>query len=235
SAHCIDGLTFSIYRTHASTDRFNLKLSCVVSDESVTTDIYYDRGLFSPAVIRRLAEQLHTLIEDACESPESRIEALRVVGSDERELLLFGFNDTASAYPSDKCLSQLFEEQVERAPEKIALRANEGELTYAELNTRANRLARYLASAGVSPESLVGIYLDRSPDMVVAILGTLKAGAAYVPFDVSYPQDRIAMMLADADPALVLTSKRLAQGLAATERKLFQIDSDWSDVAGESN
>lgn len=235
SAHCTDGVTFSIYRSHACIDRFNLKLSCIVSDESVTTDIYYDRGLFLPAVATRLAEQLHTLIKDACEAPDSRIEELRVVGSNERELLLFGVNDTASPYPSDKCLSQLFEEQVERAPEKIALRANEGELTYAELNARANRLARYLRNAGVSPESLVGIYLDRSPDMVVAILGTLKAGAAYVPFDVSYPQDRIAMMLADADPALVLTSKRLAQGLATTERKLFQIDSDWSDVAGESN
>jgi len=153
STHSIDGVTFSIYRTHASTDRFNLKLSCVVSDESVTTDIYYDRGLFSPAVIRRLAEQLHTLIEDACEAPDSRIEALTVVGSNERELLLFGFNGTASSYPSNKCLSQLFEDQVERAPEKIALRANEGQLTYAELNARANRLAGYLAKVGVSPES----------------------------------------------------------------------------------
>ena len=235
SAHCIDGLTFSIYRSHACTDRFNLKLACVVSDESVTTDIYYDRGLFSPAVITRLAEQLHTLIEDACEAPDSRIEALRVVGSNERELLLFGFNDTASPYPSEKCLTQLFEEQVERAPEKIALRANEGELTYAELNARANRLARYLASAGVSPESLIGIYLERSPDMVVAILGTLKAGAAYVPLDASYPQDRIAMMLADADPALVLTSTKLAQGLVTTGRKLFQIDADWWNVADETD
>ena len=231
SASCIDGVTFSIYRSHACIDRFNLKLSCVVSDESVTTGISYERGLFLPAVISRLAEQLHTLIKDACEAPESRIEALRVVGSDERELLLFGFNDTASAYPSDKCLSRLFEEQVERAPEKIALRANEGQLTYAELNARANRLARYLAKVGVSPESLVGIYLERSLDMVVAILGTLKAGAAYVPLDASYPQDRIGMMLEDADPALVLTRERLAQGLATTGRKQFRIDSEWWSVA----
>jgi amino acid adenylation domain-containing protein/FkbM family methyltransferase len=234
SAHSIDGVTFSIYQSHACTDRFNLKLSCVVSGECVTTNIYYERGLFLPAAVSRLAEQLHTLIEDACEAPDSRIEALRVVGANERELLLFGFNDTASPYPADKCLSQLFEEQVERAPEKIALRANEGQLTYAELNARANRLARYLARVGVSPESLVGIYLERSPDMVVAILGTLKAGAAYVPLDASYPQDRIALMLEDADPALVLTSNRLAQALATTGRKLFRIDSDWG-VADETD
>src|SRR5262249_451844 len=124
---------------------------------------------------------------------------------DERRTLLESFNATSRAVP-DATLPELFEAQVERTPDAVAVVFGEATLTYAELNARANQVAHYLIGLGVGPESLVGIALERSLEMVVALVGVIKAGAAYLPLDPEYPEARLAQMLADAAPAFVLST-----------------------------
>ena len=123
------------------------------------------------------------------------------------------WNDTAADYPRNTCLHELFEEQVERTPGKVAVVFEGHRYTYSELNQRADQLARHLRSLGVGPEVLVGLYLERSLEMVVGLMGVLKAGGAYLPLDPSYPADRLGFMLDDARPKVVLTQRRFADGL----------------------
>jgi surfactin family lipopeptide synthetase A len=150
-----------------------------------------------------------------------------------RPQLLAEFNNTARAYPYDKCIHELFEAQVERTPSAIAVVANDTEITYAELNARANQLARFLRRFGTGPNSLVGLCLDRSLEMVVGILGVLKAGAAYVPLDPGYPADRLAFMLQDANVFVLLTQSNLLDQLPPHNGPRLSLDTDWDVVAKE--
>ena len=143
------------------------------------------------------------------------------------------FNNTARAYPYDKCVHELFEAQVERTPSAIAVVAGDRQLTYAELNERANQLARFLRRFGIGPDSLVGLCLDRSLEMIVGILGVLKAGAGYVPMDPSYPADRLAFMLQDANVFVLLTQSHLLDQLPAHNGPRLSLDSDWDVIAKE--
>ena len=150
-----------------------------------------------------------------------------------RPQFLAEFNNTARAYPYDKCIHELFEAQVERTPSAIAVVANDIEITYAELNARANQLARFLRRFGTGPDSLVGLCLDRSPEMVVGILGVLKAGAAYVPLDPCYPADRLAFMLQDANVFVLLTQSNLLDQLPPHNGPRVSLDTDWDPIARE--
>ncbi len=141
------------------------------------------------------------------------------------------FNNTARAYPYDKCVHELFEAQVERTPSAIAVVAADRQLTYAELNERANQLARFLRRFGTGPDSLVGLCLDRSLEMIVGILGVLKAGAGYVPMDPSYPADRLAFMLQDANVFVLLTQSHLLDQLPSHNGPRLSLDSDWDVIA----
>ena len=132
---------------------------------------------------------------------------LDIVPFEERQLLLETWNETQKDYPKDQCLHQLFEEQVERTPQAIALVYEEQTLTYAELNTRANKLAHELIALGVQPDALIAICVERSLAMVVGLLAILKAGGAYVPLDPAYPGERLAHILADASPKIVLADE----------------------------
>ena len=133
---------------------------------------------------------------------------------EEREQVLYGWNQTAVEYPREKCVHELFEEQVRKTPDAVAVVFEEESVSYGELNRQSNRLAHYLRSLGVRPDDRVAICLERSAEMIVALLGVLKAGAAYVPLDPVYPVDRLRLMLADSEPAVLLT-----QG--AVERAFF--------------
>src|SRR6185369_15503372 len=137
-------------------------------------------------------------------------------------------------YPKDKCIHQLFEEQVERTPDAIALEFEDQQITYRELNRRANQLAHYLITLGIGPETLVGICVDRSVEMVVGLLGILKAGGAYVPLDPAYPEERLAFMLEDAQVPVLLTQERLVAGPSAHETRVVCLDSGWGAIARES-
>ncbi len=147
--------------------------------------------------------------------------------------LLAEFNNTAHAYPYDKCVHELFEAQVERTPAAVAVVANDHQLTYAELNERANQLARFLRRFGVGPDSLVGLCVDRSLEMIVGILGVLKAGAGYLPMDPSYPADRLAFMLQDANVFVLLTQSDLLDQLPPHNGPRLSLDTDWDVIAKE--
>jgi amino acid adenylation domain-containing protein len=149
-----------------------------------------------------------------------------------RKQFLNTFNNTARAYP-DKCVHELFERQVERSPEAIAVVAGATQLTYRELNVRANQLARFLKRFGVSPDSLVGLCVDRSPEMVIGILGILKAGASYLPMDPTYPSERLSFMLKDANVFVLLTQAHLLDSLPQHNGPRLSLDSDWDIIAKE--
>ncbi|MEP6743619.1 MAG: amino acid adenylation domain-containing protein, partial [bacterium] len=150
-----------------------------------------------------------------------------------RHHILAEFNNTARAYPYDKCVHELFEAQVERTPEAVAVVAGDLQLTYAELNARANQLACFLRRFGTGPDSLVGLCVDRSIEMVVGILGVLKAGAGYVPMDPTYPADRLAFMLEDANVFVLLTQSGLLDQLPPHNGPRISLDTDWDAIAKE--
>jgi non-ribosomal peptide synthetase component F len=147
-------------------------------------------------------------------NPEQRLKDMPLLTQAERHQLLVDWNGTQVNYSQGQCIHQLFEAQVERTPDAVAVIFEGEHLTYQELNVRANQLARYLQKLGVKPEVLVGIYVERSLDLVVGILGILKAGGAYVPLDLAYPQERLAFILQDARMPILLTQQQLVKGVA---------------------
>ncbi len=161
---------------------------------SHSATIVYPRDLFDQALIGGMVGHLQTLMEAVAATPEQPIKTLPLLSAAERHQLLVEWNDTRTDYPTDKCIHQLFEEQVERTPHAIAVVFEDQHLTCTELNTRANQLAHHLRSLGVGPDVRVGICVERSLEMVVGLLGILKAGGAYVPLDSAYPRRRLAFM-----------------------------------------
>ena len=139
------------------------------------------------------------------------------------------FNDTDADYLKGRCIHQLFEAQVERTPDAVAVVCKAEQLTYRELNCRANQMAHRLLALGVGPEVLVGICMERSLEMVVALLGILKAGAAYVPLDPAYPQERRAFILEDAQAQVLVTEQQLGEGLSGHTARLVFVDTEWED------
>ena len=157
----------------------------------------------------------------------------------QRDRFLASWNDTAAEYPQDKCIQQLFEQQVEKTPNSVAVVFEEKQLTYQELNGKANQLARHLQDLGVGLELLVGLCIDRSLDMVIAMLGILKAGGAYVPLDPAYPTERLAFMVEDAGLSIVVTQEKLGTKLLdlatlATSSRMVSLDNDWENISQQS-
>ena len=154
---------------------------------------------------RRVCEQMHRALESLTEALEKEpwrlVEQLEVLPEAERRQVLYEWNETEAEYPRDRCVHELFEEQVEKTPEAVAVVFEEESVSYGELNRRANRLAHYLRSLGVRPDDRVAICLERGIEMIVALLGVLKAGGAYVPLDPGYPEERLRFMLEDSAPA----------------------------------
>jgi non-ribosomal peptide synthetase component F len=151
-----------------------------------------------------------TLLESIVANPEQRLCELPLLTESDRHQLLVEWNDTQTKYLKDSCIHRLFEEQVEQTPDAIAIVFEDEQLTYRELNIRANKLAHHLQQLGVVPDVLVGICLERSMEMIVGLLGILKAGGAYLPLDPTYPQERLNFMLEDAQISILLTHSLLA-------------------------
>ena len=158
-----------------------------------------------------MAGHYQTLLEAVVADPNQPIATLPILRDAERHQILIEWNDTAADYPKDRCIHHLFEEQVERTPEAIAMEFEEKQITYRELNQRANQLANYLITLGIGPEKLVGICVERSVEMVVGLLGILKAGGAYVPLDPTYPDERLRFMLKDAQVSVLLTTQNIVE------------------------
>lgn len=206
-------LTFSVARQDAHSERFKLKLVCECSDDAVAAELQYDTKLFAAEDMQMLAQRMATLIHAAANHPLTPLADLDVLGTAEQELLLVEFNNTKKDFPGGRCIHELFAVQVEQTPDRIAVVFEDGQLTFAELNSRANRLADRLQRLGVGPEARVGLCFERSLDLIVGLLGILKAGGAYVPLDPGLPKARLGFMLAEVGASVLVTRKELAEGL----------------------
>jgi amino acid adenylation domain-containing protein len=214
------GTTSEQIQIDNGTAKFDLTLVIFEGQKGFTAAIEYNRALLEPATARRMLGHYATLLQDIAKHPETRLSGLRMLGEAEREQLVVGWNATAAKYPKELTWVQLFEAQVGRTPEGVALVFGEQRLSYRELNGRANQLAHYLRGLGVGPEGLVGICVERSVEMVVGILGVLKAGAAYVPMDPAYPEERLSFMLEDAKVSVLLTQSGLKRAWPGQTRVL---------------
>ncbi|HYO99536.1 MAG TPA: amino acid adenylation domain-containing protein [Pyrinomonadaceae bacterium] len=230
----LPGLDVSLLDSHSGTAKFDLLLDLAETTDGLVGFLEYDTDLFDAATAARLAAHFQTLLEGVVADPDRTLSALPLLTAQERRQL-FDERDARRTYPADACLHQLFEAQVERSPDAIALTFEGQHVTYAELNRRANQLARHLRRLGVAPDVLVAICMERSPDLNLALLGVLKAGGAYLPLDPAYPRRRLAYMLEDAAVGLMLTQERLAEGWEqdAPGVRLVCLDSGWAEVEGE--
>jgi amino acid adenylation domain-containing protein len=181
-----------------------------------------------------MLDHFQILLEGIAKNPEQRVGELPLLTETELVQLARGVSVQSSTSPPVACLHELFEMQVERTPERVALSFENMQLTYRELNTRANQLAHYLRKQGVGPDALVGTCVERSFDMIVSVLGILKAGGAYLPIDPAYPADRLSFMLEDAKPRVLITTEVLDEKIAPEGVEVFLIDRDWKTIAHES-
>ena len=201
-----------------SYERTNYPLTLVViPGEELLVRMLYDCNRFDPDAIARMGNHFLTLLEGVVTNQTGQLQDLPLITQTERHQLLVEWNDTHTEYP-DKCIHQLFEEQVQSTPQNIALQFGDEALTYEQLNHRADQLADYLITLGVKPDALVGLCIERSVEMVVGLLAILKAGGAYVPLDPSYPQERLAYMLSDSQASVLLTQKKFIDYLPKHER-----------------
>ncbi|MCZ2412637.1 MAG: amino acid adenylation domain-containing protein, partial [Burkholderiales bacterium] len=212
------------------TARFDLALEMIESGEGIRGHLTYSTDLFERATIERMAQHLCNLIGAIVENPQARLSTLPMMGRDELDRLLVQFNDTARPYPLHKTLHQLFEEQVARTPQAIAVVFEHQRLDYASLNAQANRLAHHLRSLGVRPGVLVGLCVERSLSMIVGLLATLKAGGTYVPLDPAFPAQRLAFMLEDSQASVLLTQTSLAGLLPVDAVRVVNLDRLPADV-----
>jgi amino acid adenylation domain-containing protein len=214
--------------------KFDLTLAIVRRAQGMRMGMTYNVDLFEPATARRMLGHFRTLLEGMVANPDARISSLPLLSMRERDQILVDWNRTAANYPREKCIYQLFEDQVEHTPEKTAVIFEGKPLTYGELNRRANLLAGHLRDLGVGPDVLVGLCAERSLEMLVGEYAILKAGGAYVPLDPSYPSERIAFMIEDSGIRVLLTQQRLLKQLPAIDGTTFCLDSDWSTIAAGS-
>ncbi|TRU25539.1 MAG: amino acid adenylation domain-containing protein [Microcystis aeruginosa Ma_QC_B_20070730_S2] len=203
--------------------------------EQLQVRISYDTNRFDDGTITRLLGHFQTLLEGIVANPEARVSQLPLLTEFEKNQLLIDGHNPQVDYPVTKCLHQLFEEQVKRTPEAVAVVYSDQQLTYNELNNRANHLAHYLQSLGVKPDQLVGICLERSLEMIVGLLGILKAGGAYVPLDPEYPIERLSFMLEDAQLSVLLTQQKLGETLPQHQAQIIYLDTDWEKIAENSH
>ncbi|NCR69792.1 MAG: amino acid adenylation domain-containing protein [Microcystis aeruginosa LG13-12] len=191
----------------------------------------YNTDLFDTATIERMAKHFVRLLNSIVLNPQQPISQLPMLTEFEQQQLLFEWNNTQADYPLDNCIHQLFEEQVERTPDNIAVVFEDQQLNYRELNARANQLAHYLQKLGVGPDVLVGISVERSLEMIVGLLGILKAGGAYVPLEPAYPQKRLDFMVGESEAQVLLTQSSLAARFTHHGVPVVYLDSDWQKIA----
>jgi amino acid adenylation domain-containing protein len=214
--------------------KFDLTLSFIEEGDRLLGRLEYATDLFDRVRIQRMIGHACRLLQGMAANADAMLMDLPMLTEMEAEQVILEWNDTAAPIVRKKCLQQMFEEQVERTPERVAI-AHDGEaLTYADLNKRANQLARYLRQRGTGPEVRVGICTARCPAMVVGILGTLKAGGTYVPIDPNYPTDRVGYLLEDSGAKLILTSNQIGKATHQWSSEAIDLHDDWAQIGLES-
>ncbi|MEL6441868.1 MAG: amino acid adenylation domain-containing protein [Cyanobacteria bacterium J06621_8] len=225
------GLSLEPFVIPQQEGQYDLSLDLMETAESIFGIFRYDSDLFEVDTIKRTAGHFQNLLSAIAKNPQQKIGKLPLLSEAERHQLLKEWNNTAAEYPSHQCIHQLFEEQATKTPNAVALVSEDQQLTYLELNQRANQLAHHLQSLGVKPEVLVGICVERSVAMVVGLLGILKAGGAYLPLDPTYPSERLQFMLSEARVSVLLTQEHLSESFLDHEAQVVYLDQDWSTVA----
>lgn len=209
-----------------STSIFDLALTLHETTDGLVGWFEYDTDLFDAETIRRLTGHFERLLRGLAANPDLAISRAPILTESERRELLIGFNQTSRSYPDEGCLHRLFEAQVKRNPEAVAVQFGDSQITYSALNRRANQLARFLRSRGVGPDVVVGLFLERSIEMVVGLLAVLKAGGAYLPLDPYYPHDRLRFMLQDSQVRVLLVRKDFQTLCCADEVTVVRLDHD---------
>jgi amino acid adenylation domain-containing protein len=226
----LPGLCLSPVTRPSTTTQFDLTLSLTEADDVIVASLDYACDLFDAATVERWAGHLQVLLNGMVADDQQRVSRLPMLTQAEIGHIVVDWNDTEADYAQDSCIHQLFEQQAEQAPDAVAVAFEGRSLTYAEVNAKSNRLAHYLREKGAGPAVLIGLCVDRSPEMIIGLLGILKAGSAYVPLDPDYPEDRIAYMINDAGMPLLLTRQRLLGKLTAGPADLICLDRDWPEI-----
>lgn len=230
----LSGIKITRVPQASGTSKFDLTLFINETPSGLACWLEYNTDLFDKETIARMLGHFETLLEGIVANPDERLSVLPLLTYAERQQLVVEWNDTETDYPQDQCINELYEVQVERNPDAIALVFEDEQLTYAQLNVRANQLAHFLRKRGVGPGEIVGICVERSAAMVIGILGILKAGGTYLPLDLAYPHERLAFMVEDAQARVLVTQERLLNQLPQHEAEVLCLDRDWKEIAQES-
>jgi amino acid adenylation domain-containing protein/non-ribosomal peptide synthase protein (TIGR01720 family) len=229
------GLTMRPVEVDSGTAPYDLTLFMEEGEDGLRGALRYNTDLFDAATAKRMVGHLRALLEGIALAPDQPISELPLLSEPERHQMLVEWNDTEVSYPGEQTIHALFEAQVRRVPDAIAVVFEENQLTYAELSRRANQLAHHLQRLGVGPERLVGLCVERSLETVLGVLGILKTGGAYLPLDPSYPRDRLAFMLEDAGVSVVLTQQHLVGDLPLEGLAVVCLNGDWPLIAQQKN
>lgn len=213
--------------------QFDLTLMMAESEGELAGSLEYNADLFDRQRIERMAEHFCCLLEGIAANPERRVSELPLLREPELRQLLVRWNDTRKSYPQDHCVHQLFAAQVAKTPNAVALIYEAEQLSYAELNARANQLAHHLRRLGVTAETRVALLAERSPEMMVALLGVMKASGTYIPLDPAYPSSRLSLMLQNSRASILLTQSHLLAGLSSYEGRVICLDADWEEISRE--
>lgn len=235
NANVAAGVSFALERHQVCFDRFKLKLVCSLQQGQVLATLHYDASRFQKADIERLAASFRILLQGSIAHPQQAIAQFPVVSPNEQHWLVTEINQTQVDYGTEGCIQDWFEAQVEQTPSAIAIVFETEQLTYRELNQRANRLAHALQQQGVGADVPVVLYLERSLDWVVGLLGVLKAGGAYVPFDPTVPAAGLALRLQDLQPAVVLTQSTLVERIPQPQFQVIALDAVALDSCSDRN
>jgi amino acid adenylation domain-containing protein len=219
----LPGLEASSYEVERGACHFDLAFFLQQTQEGIRGNVEYNTDLFDSATIGRLTGHYRRLLEGVVENPDRCLSKLPLLTREEERTILIEWNSTEAEYPRKSCIHELFEAQAARTPEAVAVMFEDQQLTFRELDRRANRLARRLRAAGVGPNQLVGIYVERSLDMVIGVLGILKAGGAYVPMDPAFPAERLGFM--------IVTQASLVAGLPPHKAMVLTCDASGDDLA----
>ncbi|HLI05587.1 MAG TPA: amino acid adenylation domain-containing protein [Ktedonobacteraceae bacterium] len=230
------GWTITHLDIDTGTAKFDLSLILEERPDGLLGRFEYSTDLFDDATIERMVQHWLTLLEGIVAHPDKRLSELPLLTEQERHQLLVEWNNTTAPYPATTCVHHLFEQQVERDPDATALLLDNERMTYRALNEKANQLAHYLQRLGVGPEVLVGLYMERSFEMVISLLAILKAGGAYLPLDLAYPRERLAFMLQDTEAPVLLTRSGLQDNLPSSlsGTQTVCLDQAWEDIGRES-
>jgi amino acid adenylation domain-containing protein len=210
--------------------QFDIGFNLVAHEHMLESSCDYTSDLFDAETIKRWLVHYHALIASIVRSPELPVALFPILNESEQHQLISTWNETSVAYPSDACVNNLFEMQAERVPNAVAVLQDDKSISYRELDQRADKLAHYLQTLGVKAETFVGVFMNRSIDTVVGLLGIMKAGGAYLPLDPDFPQDRLAFMLEDSATAIILTQSELLESLPPHNAKVVVLDQEWDRI-----